>query len=29
VPSNSKGYEVAQWLIGRAMLDPEAVVVPT
>jgi hypothetical protein len=26
---NGKGYETAQFLIGRAMMDPDAVVEPT
>lgn len=25
---NGKGYETAQFLIGRALLDPDAVVIP-
>lgn len=26
---NGKGYKTAQFLIGRAMLDPDATVIPT
>lgn len=25
---DGKGYEIAQWFVGRAMLDPDATVVP-